>query len=442
MLKRRAHLRAQFLEIQGEKKIMKVSKRMTDAQIRARLSEGHFSSWAMGGGLILQFPTGRARAFWRFRYSLSGVDRFVMIGSYPAVSIADARKRAAELSARVALGYDVAREKQERKTEEKKKIDEARFISTVDSLCKVFFERRVKPVNKHSDAIWFKIEKNIIASIGGMKITDVRPVHIDTLIQKIVERGANTVANAVLSLTKRIFDYAVTRHFITVNPASAFSMLDAGGSQKSRSRWLAGHELVQLFEAMRVVKRIKPEVILGLKISLALCCRKMELFGAQWHTVDFEEKLLQLSSDVKNGAAINIPLAPPVLQWLTELKAITGHRTYLVPAITGRVNKPVSQTTVCNATDKLLSHMPGCEHFTPHDLRRTARTHLSKLGVSNFIAERCLNHVIKGVEGIYDRNEYIEDRRHALELWANVLIGFEQGEIYNVTPLHEFRKKA
>ncbi|HEI0782943.1 TPA: integrase, partial [Escherichia coli] len=69
-----------------------------------------------------------------------------------------------------------------------------------------------------------------------------------------------------------------------------------------------------------------------------------------------------------------------------------------------------------------------------HDFRRTARTHLAALGVDPVVAERCLNHRIKGVEGIYNRHQYFNERRHALELWADLLVALEQGNEYNVTP--------
>lgn len=60
----------------------------------------------------------------------------------------------------------------------------------------------------------------------------------------------------------------------------------------------------------------------------------------------------------------------------------------------------------------------GLEHFTIHDLRRTARTHLASLGVRPHIAERCLNHRLPGINDTYDTHDYMDDRRDALELWA------------------------
>ena len=60
-------------------------------------------------------------------------------------------------------------------------------------------------------------------------------------------------------------------------------------------------------------------------------------------------------------------------------------------------------------------------HFTVHDMRRTARTHMARLGIDRFVAERALNHKLKSVEGIYDRHDYFAERLTALSAWANSL---------------------
>jgi integrase len=69
----------------------------------------------------------------------------------------------------------------------------------------------------------------------------------------------------------------------------------------------------------------------------------------------------------------------------------------------------------------------GLSPFTLHDLRRTARTQLAALGVRREVAERCLGHAIRGVEGTYYRHNYFKERRTALEQWTNLLIEAERG---------------
>ena len=74
-------------------------------------------------------------------------------------------------------------------------------------------------------------------------------------------------------------------------------------------------------------------------------------------------------------------------------------------------------------------------HFSPHDLRSTARSHLSRLGVSIIVAERCLNHSLGGLVAVYDQHDYMQERRRALELWANVLANAEAGRERTVAAL-------
>lgn len=77
-----------------------------------------------------------------------------------------------------------------------------------------------------------------------------------------------------------------------------------------------------------------------------------------------------------------------------------------------------------NAALALLPH--GLAHFTVHDLRRTARTNLAALGVRREVAEKCLGHKLKGVEGTYDVHDYFEERRKAMKAWTDVLCGSPQ----------------
>ncbi|MEG9999679.1 integrase family protein [Escherichia coli] len=99
--------------------------------------------------------------------------------------------------------------------------------------------------------------------------------------------------------------------------------------------------------------------------------------------------------------------------------------------------KQERKSTLPVALAKVRAEMPDVPNFTIHDFRRTARTHLAALGVDPVVAERCLNHKIKGVEGIYNRHQYFDERRAALTQWAGLLVALERGEEYNVTPLRK-----
>ena len=413
--------------------------KLTDVQIRAWIKAGErFEGRADGGGLYLRYRAGDSVPTWRFRYKFTGQARVMSIGSYGELSLANAREAARTLSAKVALGHDVAGEKQARKVEALAKMEQEKNALRVSKLAAEYFERQILGRWKHPDILRRRIDKDINPNIGHLKVEDVKPRHIDDMLQKIVARGAPTIANDVLRWTRRIFDYAIKRHMLEVNPVNAFEIADAGGQEQSRERWLTRGELAHFFQAMHTAKGFSRENELTMKLILALCCRKMELCGAQWAEFDLEGALWHLPAErVKNGDAIDIPLPPPVVEWLRELHGLSGGSRWVLPArkMQNRMIPHIQESTLPVALAKVRREMPGVANFTIHDFRRTARTHLAALGIDPIVAERCLNHRIRGVEGIYNRHQYLDERRHALEQWAALLVALERGTEYNVTPI-------
>lgn len=103
----------------------------------------------------------------------------------------------------------------------------------MSELAAEYYERQILPRWKHPDILRRRIDKDINPQIGSLKVEDVKPRHIDAMLQRIIDRGAPTVANDVLRWTKRIFDYAIKRHALETNPAAAFELSDAGGAEKA-----------------------------------------------------------------------------------------------------------------------------------------------------------------------------------------------------------------
>ncbi|WP_145585596.1 tyrosine-type recombinase/integrase [Yersinia kristensenii] len=420
--------------------------KLTDMQIRAWIKVGErFEGRSDGNGLYLCFPKNYAIPFWRFRYKFVGKPRSMVIASYGELSLSKARETAKELSARVSLGYDVAGEKQERKAEALAKIEDDKNSMRVSELAAEYFERQILPRWKHPDILRRRIDKDINPHIGSMKVEDVKPRHIDDMLKAIVDRGAPTIATDVLRWTRRIFDYGIKRHALEINPCSAFEVSDAGGKEVSRDRWLTRDELIRLFQAMRMAKGFSRQNEITFKLLLALCVRKMELCAARWEEFDLDAAIWHLPAErSKNGDAIDIPLPPPAVEWLKELHTFSCNSAWVLPArkMQNRMIPHIQESTLPVALAKVRAEMPDVENITIHDFRRTARTHLAALGVDPVVAERCLNHRIKGVEGIYNRHQYFDERKAALAQWVGLLVALERGEDYNVTPINKTHKTA
>ena len=413
--------------------------KLTDKQIRAWIKSGErFEGKSDGNGLYLCYRENYQHPVWRFRYKFAGKRRAVLIGSYIDLSLAKARELTKELSARVSLGYDVAAEKQERKAEAVAKIEAEKNAIRVCDLAAEYFERQILPRWKHPDILRRRIDKDINPRIGDMKLEDVKPRHIDDMLKGIVDRGAPTIATDVLRWVRRMFDYAIKRQMIEINPCSAFEVADAGGKEVSRDRWLTREELILVLRAFRT-STISRQNEISFKILLALCLRKMELCAARWEEFDIDNAVWHFPAErSKNGDAVDIPLCPTVINWFTELKSMSCGSQYVLPArkMQTRMIPHIQESTLPVALSKVRHALPAdMSNFTIHDFRRTARTHLAALGVDPFVAERCLNHRIKGVEGIYNRHDYFDERRAALTQWCALLVSLEKGEDYNVIPM-------
>lgn len=417
--------------------------KLTDMQIKAWIQAGErFDSRSDENGLVLCYRDSYAVPVWRLRYRFDGKGRVMVLGSYADLSLAAARKTAKEMNARVALGYDVAAEKQTRKAEAVAAIEAEKAAVTVGQLADEYFERMILGRWKHPNIVRARIEKDIKPNIGKLKLEDVKPRHIDAMLQKIVRRGAPTIANDVLRWIRRVFDYGIKRHMMEVNPASAFDLSDAGGKEEARRRALSREELAKLFEAMPNAKGFSVENDLSIKLLLLLCVRKMELLAARWDEFDLPNAVWHLPAErTKTEEQIDIPLPALALEWLEILKRLAGASPYVLPArkMQQRMLPHVCESTLSVALAK-VKH--GLEPFTIHDLRRTARTHLAALGVLPDIAERCLNHKLKGVEGIYNQHDYFDERRDALNKWAALLDALITGKPYNVIPLKGRKKTA
>ena len=408
--------------------------KLSDIEIRNWIKAGeHFEMRGDGDGLYLSYRSTFSSPIWRFRYRFAGMQRIMNIGSYRDVSLAEARKIAKEYRARVSLGYDVAGEKQERKREAVAKIEAENNAYTMAELADEFFQKRVLGVWKHPNIVRARIEKDIKPAIGHLSVEAVTPRHIEALLQSVVKRGAPTMANDVLRWLKRIFNHAIKMHIIAHNPALAFDVADAGGQEQSRKRSLSSDEIAKLFAAMKTAKGFSVENDLCIKLLLALAVRKSELIGASWKEFDLEAGVWHLPAiRTKTEAAISIPLSDTVIGWFKELKRLSCGSKWILPARKMQNNVHVAESTLGVALAK-VQH--GLEPFTIHDMRRSAKTLLASLGVQPHISERCLNHKIKGVEGIYDGYDYFEERKLGLKVLSDLLVQLESGALDKVIPI-------
>jgi integrase len=401
-------------------------KALNDAVIRGWIRANHrVQAHCDGQGLYLRYRPTDASPRWVFRYQLNGKARTMHFSTFDAMGLVDARRFAQTLHDRIAQGIDVAVENKEHKG--RYPMHSARVCPpmTVCDLADEFIARQVTGRLKHAGVIQRRVDRNLKAQLGHMPLTDVRPLDVDRMLIAIRARGASTMAHDALRWSKRIFAYALNREYITVNPAAAFGISDVGGRRKGRDRWLTMPELRQLFGAMGTAVGWPREYRLAISLLLTLGTRKGELLGASKGEFDLERSTWHLPAErTKTSAAITVPLPHQAVDALRELIQLAGDSPWLFPARTtagGAAHHIHMGTLNAAMTKRLGPWLTGIRPFSLHDLRRTTRTHLEALGTTPAVAERCLNHCVRGISGIYNRHDYFQERQEALQRWADVL---------------------
>lgn len=416
--------------------------KLTDIQIRNLVRAGSTVHGVSDGDGLTFTLSSSGTAAWVLRFRFGTRRKELTLGRYPDVTLADARKLATAARKRVNEGTDVAREKQEARAD-------AAAAVTMRELCDEFMRRKVETERRRPEKARDLFDGNIIPALGNLVAREVTDRQIIAMLDRIREGGslvkrrrketgpAPSVANHVLRLLKQVFRYGRSRRYLDHNPAAEIGTDAAGGREKARTRALEVGELGTFLQALAGAP-INEADALALRIILVTCVRVSELVAAKWDEVDADAGIWSIPAEnTKTGQGIAIPLAPQVVGWFRRLHELAGGGEWVLPTRRNQKGRPTINRETLERSLRRVSH--GLPPFVIHDFRRTARTHLAGLGVPRDVAERCLNHKLQGVEAVYNRHDYFEERREALQKWAAMLAVLEQGEAWNVL---RFRAKA
>lgn len=392
-------------------------------QVKSLVSNNKVGRHSDGDGLYLMIPKS-GQAYWMLRYTIMGKRREMTIDKVAHLSLADARYKAMELKKKVSNEEDPLVER---------KQHQAITIKLVEQLYEDWYTDLATRL-KHPNIPKRVYERDINPIIGRKKIKSVTPLDIRTIIRNVANSGRPTVANDTLMYCKQLFNHGIKLGLNDNNPASAFSVNDAGGVEGSRDRKLTLDEIKKTFDVFQQnLPSFGRENYLACALLLSLGVRKTELTEAKWSEFDLKNALWHLPGErVKKGNGITIPLTEQVLAWLEELHTRACGSEYLFPARRTSKQPHMGKDTLNRAISKLFGREPGrkvqppnkmgeMEMFTVHDLRRTFRTLLSKCGVAPHIAERCLNHKLGKLNDTYDIHDYLDERKEALGKLSKLL---------------------
>ena len=383
--------------------------KFTDRQIKAlKPKKGRYEVWEDNGkgfGVRVS-PAGRISFI--FLYRFQGKSRRMTFGVYPAMSLADAHASHAKARQLLEKGVDPATIEQEEK-------EESRRSPSVKRLVNEYIEKYAKPRKRSWKEDERILHKDVLPRWGKRKAQDITRRDIILLLDEIVERGALIQANRTLAAIRKMYSFAMGRGVLESSPCVA---IPSPSKENRRDRVLSDKEIKTFWEKLDTA-RMDRSTSLALKLQLITAQRKGEIAGAEWQDFDIKSGLWTIPAEkAKNGFPHRVPLSQLAIEILNELKELNGELQWLFPS--PREGQHIAETSVDHAVRSNAEHF-GIDHFTPHDLRRTAASMMTASGTQRLTVGKVLNHVETGVTSVYDRHSYDTEKREALEAWGRKL---------------------
>jgi integrase len=389
--------------------------RFTDKGIEAlRPKADRYELWE-GGGFGLRVSTSGGKS-WIWVYHFEGRPRRMTIGSYPAMGLADAHVKLAEARKLLQRSTDPGA-----KAVDARKADRA--AETVADLVEAYLTEWARPKKRSAAEDERLLRKDVIPAWGRRKAKDIVRKDVRALLKEIVDRGSPIAANRTLAVVRRMYSWAMSEDLVESNPCQA---LKAPGEERRRDRVLSTSEIASLWRALdNSGLPFSRPIRLALKFQFATAQRKGEVIDAEWSEIDLSEAVWTIpAGKAKNKLPHRVPLSPFALELLEQIRSLGGRKwVFPSPRRQGPITGPAIDHAMRDNREAL-----GTGDATPHDLRRTAASQMTSMGISRLVVSKILNHAEPGVASVYDRHSYDGEKRRALDLWARRLQQIIEGK--------------
>lgn len=395
--------------------------RLTDYQVKnLKPQPERYEVWEGKTGFGVRITPKGNKSF-VYMYRFGGKARRLTLGLYPKMSLAEAHRKFAEAKEKVQLGIDPGAEAVTERENE-------RQAPTVATLADEYLEKWAKP-RKRSWAVDKRIlGKDVLPQWGRRKARDISRRDVIRLLDEVAKRGG-IMANRTLALIKKMFNFAVNRDLVPTSPCIG---VQAPAAENRRDRVLSAEEIKAFWQGLDQT-RITPAIRLALKLMLLTAQRKGEVISAQWADIKLDEGWWTIP-ETKNGLPHRVPLSPPAVELLKAAKTLSGNSPWVFSSL--RKNGAIAGASVDHSLRLALNSL-GMDHFTPHDLRRTAATFMTgSCSIPRLVVSKILNHAESHITSVYDRASYDKEKMMALESWACKLKSLIEGsETGNVIPM-------
>jgi integrase len=341
-------------------------------------------------------PSGR-KAFCVRYTGDNGKRRRIHIGRFPPLSLAEAREHAKVIIGRIARGEDPQAER----VADKESI-------TLEELAAEYLELHAKRKKESwcEDARILRVD--LLPAWGNRRAKTIGRREVGELLDGIVDRGAPIMANRVKALISKMYNFGMGRDLVAFNPCHGVSL---PSKPRQRDRVLDAEEIPRLWRALG---ELDPVLAGTYQLRLLTAQRGVEVSRLRWDQLRGSWWTIP-SSVTKNGLSHRVPLSAQVQSLLSGLRCLSSDSAWVFPS-------PVhcgSPLKSFSRASRRLARAAGLADFTAHDLRRTAASHMTSLGVPRLVVSKILNHVESGVTSVYDRHSYDLEKRSALDLWGS-----------------------
>ncbi|MEW8439912.1 MAG: tyrosine-type recombinase/integrase [Candidatus Thiodiazotropha taylori] len=383
-------------------------------------------------GLRLRVSPSGKKVFRWYYQEANGKRRVKTLGVYDDISLSKARQDLESL-----------KEQHQEALEHGESLTRDQEATTVNELAEEFYTRRIVPNRKRPDIVRLILDNDIIPILGKRKLRTLKTPTVRAAVEAVVDRGATTHAGKVLAILKQLFRFGVSRGDMDHNPAEALDPMGLGVESNIRDRVLDASDLKAFWRALDQAPRMSDQVKAGLRVLALTGVRTSELLKAQWKNVNLKQAEWTIPiadqklspKQAKKAKPWVVPLSQQAIVLFEELKSyavdeagkplpyvmasLDSSQGHYTSKALGRAVRRLFELEIKQGDETTL--LLPIERFSPHDLRRTMRTHLGKIRIPPHIAERCLNHSLGRIVDTYDQGDYLEERRSALDKWAKLV---------------------
>jgi integrase len=392
---------------------------LTDTEIRRSRPGGAPYKLSDGHGLyVLVKPNGGR--LWRWKYRVEGKEKLMAFGTYPELSLADARERHAKARKQLANGIDPMAERMADKT--------AVMVATehtFEKIAKLWLEHwKGNKSTRHSETTRNRLINNVYPVLGDRPIADVEPMELVKLAKDIEGRGASDMAKRILQIVGMVFRYGVAHGYSRRNPVAEIRPSDIlKPTRKQNMARIDAKELPALLRAIELYEG-RPLTRQAIKLMAFTFVRTSELIGARWGEFDFDTRRWSIpAARMKMKTPHIVPLSSQAIEVLELLLTISDKCEFVFPGEQDS-EKSMSNMTILKA----LERMGYKGRMTGHGFRGLASTILHEQGFNHDHIELQLAHAPRNaVSAAYNHALYLEPRTKMMQEWADFLEDTRRG---------------